>query len=237
MEAPAVTPLPDPRRAAAGLLLDAGCVSLMRDEPFRLPSGWASPAYMDCRRLISFPAIRRALVAMGVDQLRASGALDGTRGVAGGESSGIALAAWVADALDLPLQYVRKKPKGQSQVEGLFAPGDQLLLVDDLLAAGQSKVTFSRALRQAGAVVRDAFVVFDYGTFEADRLLDAMALRVHALTSWHDVHLLACERQGADARGLQELRAFLDDPSSWSTAHGGIGAPPVAPRGLDERQP
>jgi orotate phosphoribosyltransferase len=227
----------DSRRIAAGLLLDAGCVSLLRDEPFRLPSGWASPAYMDCRRLISFPAIRRALVTMGVDQLRASGALDGTRGVAGGESSGIALAAWVADALDLPLQYVRKKPKGQGQVEGLFAPGDKLLLVDDLLAAGQSKVTFTRALRDAGAVVRDSFVVFDYGTFGADRMLESMALRVHALTSWHDVLLVAGERQGADARGLSELQAFLDDPSRWSMAHGGIGGPPLAPRGLDERHP
>jgi orotate phosphoribosyltransferase len=224
------------RRIAAGLLLDAGCVSLLRDEPFRLPSGWASPAYMDCRRLISFPAIRRALVTMGVDQLRASGALDGTRGVAGGESSGIALAAWIADALNLPLQYVRKKPQGTGQVEGVIEPGDRLLLVDDLLAAGQSKVTFSRALRQAGAVVRDTFVVFDYGTFGADRMLGSMALQVHALTSWHDVHLVASERPGADPRALAELQAFLDDPSRWSMAHGGIGGPALAPGGLEERQ-
>ena len=223
------------RSIAAGLLLDAGCVTLFADEPFRLPSGWASPAYMDCRRLISFPLIRRALVTMGLDLLRAEGALEGIAGVAGGESSGIAIAAWMADLLDLPLQYVRKKPKGQGQVEGLVARGSKVLLVDDLLAAGQSKVTFSRALREAGALVRDVFVVFDYGTFGADRMLESMALRVHALTSWHDVLLMAGKRQGFDPRGLSELQAFLDDPSRWSMAHGGI-AGPLPPRGLEERQ-
>ena len=41
--------------------------------------------------------------------------------VAGGETAGIPFAAWVADRLNLPMQYVRKKPKGfgrNAQIEG-----------------------------------------------------------------------------------------------------------------------
>ena len=57
-------------KAVATVLLDTGCVSARVDEPFRLPSGWASPVYMDCRRLISFPQVRRSLVAMGLQLLR-----------------------------------------------------------------------------------------------------------------------------------------------------------------------
>ncbi len=90
----------DPAGAVAQALLAAGCVQLPAEEPFRLPSGWASPVYIDCRRLISFPALRRQLVARGLRVLQAAGALEGLAAVAGGESSGIALAAWVADALD-----------------------------------------------------------------------------------------------------------------------------------------
>ena len=51
-------------------LLAAGCIEVHTDEPFRLPSGWASPVYMECRRLISFPDLRRQLVRYALDLLR-----------------------------------------------------------------------------------------------------------------------------------------------------------------------
>ena len=46
--------------------------------------------------------------------------------VAGGETAGIPYAAWIADRLGLPMQYVRKKPKGfgrNAQIEGDIARG------------------------------------------------------------------------------------------------------------------
>ncbi|MGH8759477.1 MAG: orotate phosphoribosyltransferase, partial [Burkholderiales bacterium] len=136
------SPATQAAKSVAAALLDAGCVTVRTDEPFRLPSGWASPVYMDCRRLISFPTLRRELVSRSLELLRARGCLDGIASIAGGEASGIALAAWMAEALDLPLQYVRKKPIGQTQIEGVTRPGDKVLLVDDLMAGGQSKVRF-----------------------------------------------------------------------------------------------
>lgn len=211
-------------RAVATALLDAGCVIARTDEPFRLPSGWASPVYMDCRRLISFPALRRDLVARGLRCLRERGALQGLSSVAGGEASGIALAAWVAEALDLPLQYVRKKQAGQSRVVGVVQPGGKVLLVDDMMAAGQSKVGFCRALAEAGARVDDLFVIFDYAAFPTRQLLSALNVRVHALATWRDVLAVAQQRGDLSADALAELAEFLDNPAHWSQAHGGIGA-------------
>ncbi len=208
-------------QAVAAALLDAGCVSARRDEPFRLPSGWASPVYIDCRRIISFPALRRRVVDEGLARLRAAGALDGIDAVVGGEASGIALAAWMADALDLPLHYVRKKAAGQSQVEGVLRVGDRLLLVDDMMAGGQTKLRFCRALAAAGAQVRDLFIVFDYGTFPTQALLDPLGVRVHALACWRDVLEVARERQSFAPAILKELQDFLEDPAAWSQAHGG----------------
>lgn len=209
------------RATVAHMLLDAGCVTMQGDEPFRLPSGWATPVYMDCRRLISFPTIRRALLSQGLAQLRAAGALDGVQAIAGAEASGIALAAWMAEALDLPLQYVRKKPRGLQQIEGVLAAGTRVLLVDDLMAAGQSKTTFLGALDQAQAVVRDLFVVFDYNTFAARPLLAQRQVRLHALADWGDVLAAAQARQAFPAAQLEALARFLDQPSAWSQAHGG----------------
>lgn len=209
--------------AIAARLIDAGCVTVRSDEPFRLPSGWASPVYMDCRRLISFPETRRALVAAGLRQLESDGALSGLTAVAGGESSGIALAAWIADALNLPLQYVRKRGTGANRVEGVVLKDMKVLLVDDLLAAGASKAGFVGALRARGARVQDLFVVFDYSVLGAGSLLDSLDLRLHALANWRDVLTAAEARNDFGREARIELAQFLENPSAWSTAHGGIG--------------
>ncbi len=209
----------------ASLLIDAGCVSARSDEPFRLPSGWASPVYMDCRRLISYPEVRRAIVSASLSRLRSAGALDAVDSIAGGEASGIALAAWMAEALNLPMQLVRKRPVGLSHVEGVVQPGSRVLLVDDLMAAGQSKITFIRALADTKAVVKDLLVVFSYGTFDADAMLVQQGVRVHALTTWSDVLAVANKRNVLPLHARQELALFLQNPGQWSQIHGGISRP------------
>jgi orotate phosphoribosyltransferase len=214
-------------RSVARRLLEAGCVEVRRDEPYRLPSGWASPVYMDCRRLISFPAIRRELVAQSLDLLREHGCVGKIDAVAGAEASGIAMAAWIAEALDLPMQYVRKKPKGfgpATQVEGVMKAGDRVLLVDDVMAGGQSQAAFHRAIAGVGASMENALVIFDYGVFPTAALLDPLRIKVHALATWRDVLALAVETRAFAPAALAELEDFLGDPVRWSHAHGGIPA-------------
>ena len=46
----------------AKMLLEVDAIRFMEDKPFIYTSGWASPVYTDCRRLISFPRVRRALM-------------------------------------------------------------------------------------------------------------------------------------------------------------------------------
>ena len=67
--------------------------------------------------------------------------------MAGGETAGIPFAAWVADRLNLPMQYVRKKPKGfgrGAQIEGQLIPGQRVLLVEDLATDGRARSISSR---------------------------------------------------------------------------------------------
>lgn len=203
-------------------LLDAGCVRFHGDEPFRLPSGWASPVYIDCRRLISYPTLRRALVQRGLQLLRDRDRLSGIDVIAGAESSGIAYAAWVADLLNLPLIFLRKEARGMgpaARIVGDLRPGDRVLLVDDMMAAGHSKAAFCDALHAAGATVQDILVLFDYGTFPTHPTLAREHIRVHALATWHDI---LNDGYRLDDASTADLRAFLDDPPHWSSLHGGI---------------
>ena len=81
------TPMTDPvAQEVARSLLAADCARMRTDEPFRLPSGWASPVYMNCRKFISFPEIRRKIVRQALALLKERGCLTGLTAVAGADS-------------------------------------------------------------------------------------------------------------------------------------------------------
>ena len=91
--------------------------------------------YIDCRKLIFYPRIRGQLVDFAAATLARDAGFEQFDVVAGGETAGIPYAAWIADRLGLPMQYVRKKPKGfgrNAQIEGDIREGARTLLVEDL---------------------------------------------------------------------------------------------------------
>jgi orotate phosphoribosyltransferase len=211
-----------PGEAMARLLLEAGAVQVSDGQPFILAAGWASPAYVDCRLLIGEPRLRRAATALAAEAIRRDFGAALPDAIAGAETAGIPWAAWLAEALDLPLRYVRKRPLGigrNAQVEGGSVDGLRVLLVDDLMTDGGSKVAFARGLRSAGAHVDHALCLFHHGTFPggAERM-EKLGLTLLALASWRDV--LAVEG-GLQPRARATLEQFLADPVTWSAAHGG----------------
>ena len=146
--------------------------------------------------------------------------------LAGGETAGIPFAAWLAERTHLPMQYVRKKPKGfgrDARIEGDIKDGQRILLVEDLTTDGGSKLNFVEALRTAGAEVAHTFVIFYYDIFTdtRDRLAE-VGIKLHYLATWWDV-LAACKELGRfDSSTLDSVEAFLHNPRDWSKEHGGI---------------
>jgi orotate phosphoribosyltransferase len=213
---------------AARILLEVGAVGFMAAKPFVFTSGWASPVYTDCRRLISFPRARRALMGMAVELLQAEAGVERFDAVAGGETAGIPFAAWLSERLMLPMLYVRKQAKGfgrNAQIEGHFADGARVLLVEDLATDGASKARFVEALRTAGAVCEHAFVIFCYGVFpQAEAEMRRLGIRLHSLCTWPDVLPIARASGYLAPALMDEVERFLEDPIAWSAAHGGRGA-------------
>jgi orotate phosphoribosyltransferase len=181
--------------------------------------------YIDCRKLIFYPRVRRQLVDFAEATLGRDAGFEQFDVVAGGETAGIPYAAWIADRLGLPMQYVRKKPKGfgrNAQIEGDIREGARTLLVEDLTTDGRSKINFCKALRDAGAVVDHVFVNFYYDIFpESKKILSDIGVRLHRLATWWDV--LAVVKKDAYLKPAQiaEVEKFLHEPAKWSAAHGG----------------
>lgn len=216
----------DAALVTARILLEIGAVNFRPEEPYTFTSGWKSPVYIDCRRIIFFPRARAKICELGVEKVQRHIGFESIDAVAGGETAGIPFAAWMADRLLAPMSYVRKKAKGFGQnalIEGDVPAGKRTLLVEDLTTDGQSKIRFIQALRDAGAICNHTFVVFFYGVFPgAFQTLRDMDIALHHLCTWWDV-LEACrERPYFAESALSEVRRFLDDPVAWSGAHGGV---------------
>ncbi len=226
----ATYPLPVDRaiiaRQAAKMLLEIKAVHFNADQPFTFTSGWKSPVYTDCRKIISYPRLRSALIDFAAATILRDVGYESIDIVAGGETAGIPFAAWIADRLMLPMQYVRKKPKGfgrNASIEGEVVVGARTLLVEDLATDGRSKVHFCQALREAGAIVDHCFVFFFYDIYPDSRaLMEEIKVNLHYLTTWWDVLAAAKEGGQFEPRMLAEVEAFLHEPAAWSAAHGGI---------------
>ena len=172
---------------AATILLETESVALRPDEPFTLTSGKKSPVYVDIRRLIGFPKERKQIMELAM-QVLGKHSFDA---VAGGETAGIPYAAWLSDYMDVPMAYIRKKPKGfgkNARIEGQILPKQNVLLVEDLATDGGSKISFVEAVRELDAICEHCFVVFYYGIFKsAEKLLADAKLDLHYLATWHDI--------------------------------------------------
>ena len=210
----------------AKMLIEVEAVRFMADKPFIFTSGWASPVYTDCRRLISFPRVRRTLIDFGVATIEREAGFEQFDAVAGGETAGIPFAAWMADRLMLPMQYVRKKSKGfgrNAQIEGHLEAGDRVLLVEDMTSDGRSKINFCQAIRAAGATVDHVFVFFFYDIFpDSRKVLSDLGVDLHYLATWWDVLTVAKKSGKFDKAKLKEVEKFMKDPGAWSKAHGGV---------------
>ena len=207
-------------RRTAEILLAIDAVAFRPREPFTHSSGRLSPSYIDCRRIISFAAERTEITSMAVERLRADLGDDlPFDAIAGGETAGIPFAAWIADALALPMLYVRKQAKGfgrMAQIEGEMPPGTRVLLVEDLATDGGSKARFIEAIRAAGGEISHAFVVFHYGIFAAStESLAALGVGLSALATWWDVLALVRDRDLFTAEELASVEAYLNAPLDW----------------------
>jgi orotate phosphoribosyltransferase len=146
-------------REAAKMLLEIKAVHFYDEKPFFFTSGWASPVYIDCRKIISYPRLRSSLIDFAAATIVRDIGYESIDTVAGGETAGIPFAAWISDRLMLPMQYVRKKAKGfgrNAQIEGEVETGARTLLVEILPPTVAARSIFVRrfaTLEQPSTIV------------------------------------------------------------------------------------
>lgn len=145
-------------------LLMIEAIQVKTEGYFTWTSGIQSPIYCDNRLVISYPETRKKVVQAWVEIIQEKNLQPDV--IAGCATAGIPHAAWLAEALDLPMVYIRSKPKGHgtgSQVEGVIKPGQKALVIEDLISTGGSAIDAAKVLEAEGVEVEHVLAIFTYG--------------------------------------------------------------------------
>ena len=139
------------------MIFDAGCVKFGE---FKLKSGILSPVYVDFRVTVSNPHLLEEIgkvlgekaKEIGCDRL--------------GAIPYAALPLGVSASIfgDIPLIYSRKEAKSygtRKLIEGNFVAGEKILIIDDIVTDGASKIEAIIPFKNEGLLVSDILVIID----------------------------------------------------------------------------
>ncbi|UII57352.1 orotate phosphoribosyltransferase [Cytobacillus spongiae] len=204
------------KRLIAERLLEIKAVSLQPNNPFTWSSGMKSPIYCDNRLTLSFPSVRKE-IARGlteVVQLK----FPQVEMIAGTATAGIPHAAWVSELLELPMSYVRSKPKGHgkgNQIEGKVLSGQKVVVVEDLISTGGSVITAVEALRQAGCEVLGVVSIFTYELAKGKELLQDANIEAYSLSDFTTLIDVAQNKGYITQDDQTSLLRWKQDPAIW----------------------
>lgn len=163
-------------------IFDAGCIKFGE---FKLKSGIMSPVYCDFRGLISKPELLKE-----IGEALASKAKEiGCDRIAGIPYAGLPLGVAASIAGNIPMIYPRKEAKDygtKKLIEGAYNQGDRVLVIDDIITDGASKIEAIAPLKEAGLIVTDVLIILDREQ-GGDKILAKAGYTLHSLGKLSEV--------------------------------------------------
>ena len=200
----------------AEALLQINAIKLSPANLFTWASGWRSPIYCDNRRILSHPAVRGEVRDAFAELVR--GKYTDAEVIAGVATGAIAHGVLVAQQLGLPFVYVRSAPKGhglENLIEGEYAPGQKVVVIEDLISTGGSSLNAVKALRDAGLDVLGMAAIFTYAFDEAAGNFDAAGVALDTLSDYPTLIALA-EAQGyVEPEEVETLKKWRENPAAF----------------------
>lgn len=201
-------------------LLKINAVKLSPDKPFTWASGIKSPIYCDNRLTISYPQIRKQIAKGIASQIKEK--FPDVEVIGGVATAGIPHAAWVADELELPLIYVRSKPKDHGrgkQIEGILPLDAKTVLIDDLLSTGGSVLKAVEATQNEGANVIGVSAIFSYELPAVYQNFEKAGIQFTTLTNYSELLEAATEENYITVEQQQTLKDWRESPSCWGKSN------------------
>ncbi len=197
-------------------LLQIKAVKLSVNKPFTWASGIKSPIYCDNRITLSYPRVRTYIRQEFVKIIQEEfSSIDVIAGVATG---GIAQGALVAQDLDLPFVYIRTAQKShgmENQIEGVVNPGNNVLVIEDLVSTGKSSLNAVKALKDADCNVKGMLAIFSYKLDIAEENFKKEKCILYTLSDYPTLIKSAVESNYIHDTEIDSLRKWQKDPQNW----------------------
>ena len=197
-------------------LLEIEAVFLSPSEPFTWAIGIKSPIYCDNRITMSYPKVRKEIAQGLADKIKE--AYPDVEVIAGTATAGIPHAAWVAEILDLPMVYIRSKPKDHgkgNQIEGRIFEGQKMVVIEDLISTGGSVLEAAEAAKREGANVLGVAAIFTYELPKGKANFANAEMPLLTLTNYSVLIEAALEEKYIDETELNLLKEWKQDPENW----------------------
>lgn len=191
----------------AEALLKEKAVFLRPEEPFTWASGIKSPIYCDNRLLISRPEARRMIVAAMKEKAQTLK----PEVIAGTATAGIPWAAWLAEAMNLPMVYVRSGAKDHGRknlIEGQVMEGAKTLLIEDLISTGKSSLAAVNVLEESKMKVLAVLGLFHYNFPEAHAIFEQRQVQAIALCNLDDMLTWAVQHGSLKETQAEDIRSW-----------------------------
>ena len=133
--------------------------------------------------------------------------------IAGCATAGIPHAAWLASELNIPMIYVRSKPKGHgkgNQIEGKIEKGQKIVVIEDLISTGGSSIETANVLRNQGYDVLAVLAIFSYGLAVSEERFRKKNLPATTITSFDNLLDVLVEDQEITEMDKERLLAWRD---------------------------
>lgn len=204
------------KKILAEIAFELDMVKFKPKEPFELTSGKPSPVYVDAR-LWTQSRIAADFFVNAIKWKLKEDNID-FNVLGGGVTAGVPYSERLASSLDVPSIYIRSEPKGHgksAQIEGLEdLEGKKVLLVEDLITTGGSKLDFIEGVERAGGKVEDCLVVFDrkQGGREA---LEKEGVELHSVITLPELVDYGEGEGKITQKEAKSLKKYIGNPGSW----------------------
>jgi uridine monophosphate synthetase len=174
---------------------------------YKLKTGIISPFYLDLRLLVSYPSVLRES-AQALARVLAPLKFDRIAAI---PYAALPIGAALALEMDCPMIYTRREKKDYGTgraVEGDFKAGETVIVIDDVITTGASKLEAIAPLLAAKLKVRDIVVLVDREQGGAQQVAER-GYRLHSVFKITEILKILQDAGKVTDSQVRDVLAFL----------------------------